>query len=178
MKNSRIRRLARPISLIFFLSSVALLPAQQPRPPRRTGNEAPTKESRPRLVLLIVVDQFRYDYLTRFGDLFGSRGIGRLMREGASWTEANFDHVPTFTAPGHAGFMTGAWPSQTGIIANEWYERDTGKKVKSVTDDSTIKLAGKPGEKGYSPRRLLCSTVRSEERRVGKECRSRWSPYH
>ena len=164
MKNSRIRRLARPISLIFFLSSVALLPAQQPRPPRRTGNAAPTKESRPRLVLLIVVDQFRYDYLTRFGDLFGSHGIGRLMREGASWTEANFDHVPTFTAPGHAVFMTGAWPSQTGIIANEWYERDTGKKVKSVTDDSTNKLAGNPGEKGYSPRRLLCSSVGDELR--------------
>src|SRR5438876_11274262 len=164
MKNSRIRRLARSISLIFFLSSVALLPAQQPRPPRRTGNAAPTKESRPRLVLLIVVDQFRYDYLTRFGDLFGSRGIGRLMREGASWTEANFDHVPTFTAPGHAVFMTGAWPSQTGIVANEWYERDTGKKVKSVTDDSTNKLAGKPGEKGFSPRRLLCSSVGDELR--------------
>ncbi|HMG73942.1 MAG TPA: alkaline phosphatase family protein [Pyrinomonadaceae bacterium] len=168
MKNSRIRRLARPISLIvaliFFLSSVALLPAQQPRPARRTGNAGPTKESRPRLVLLIVVDQFRYDYLTRFGDLFGSRGIGRLMREGASWTEANFDHVPTFTAPGHAVFMTGAWPSQTGIVANEWYERDTGKKVKSVTDDSTNKLGGKPGEKGYSPRRLLCSSVGDELR--------------
>src|SRR6267378_2070615 len=168
MKNPRIRRLARPLSLIvslaFFLSAVTLLPAQQPGPARRTGNPSSATDSRPRLVLLIVVDQFRYDYLTRFGDLFGSRGIGRLMREGASWTGANFDHVPTFTAPGHAVFMTGAWPSQTGIIANEWYERDTGKKVKSVTDDSTIKLAGKPGEKGYSPRRLLCSTVGDELR--------------
>src|SRR5205807_8705469 len=48
--------------------------------------------------------------------------------------------------------------------ANEWYERDTGKKVKSVTDDSTNKLAGKPGEKGYSPRRLLCSSVGDELR--------------
>jgi len=168
MQNSRIRRLTRPfsllLSLVFFLSAVTLLPAQQPRPARRTGNPAPATESRPRLVLLIVVDQFRYDYLTRFGDLFGSRGIGRLMREGASWTAANFDHMPTFTAPGHAVFMTGAWPSQTGIIANEWYERDTGKKVKSVTDDSTNKLAGKPGEKGYSPRRLLCSSVGDELR--------------
>jgi predicted AlkP superfamily pyrophosphatase or phosphodiesterase len=168
MENCRIRRLARPLSLllssVFFLCSVAFLPAQQPRPARRNPNAAPTKEPRPRLVLLIVVDQFRYDFLTRFGDLFGSRGIGRLMREGASWTGANFDHVPTSTAPGHAVFMTGAWPSQTGIIANEWYERDTGKKVKSVTDDSTNKLGGKPGEKGYSPRRLLCSSVGDELR--------------
>lgn len=155
MKHSRIRNVARLAALVFFLFPVTLLPAQQARPARRLGvraeNKAPAK-ARPRLVLLIVVDQFRYDYLTRFGDLFGSRGIGRLVRAGASWTEANFDHVPTFTAPGHAVFMTGAWPSQTGIIANEWYERDTGKKVKSITDDSTQMLAGKPGEKGYSPR--------------------------
>jgi len=168
MKNPRIRNFTVLAALVLLLFPVALPLAQQPRPARRAGVRAdkiaPAKNSRPRLVLLIVVDQFRYDYLTRFGDLFGSRGIGRLMREGASWTEANFDHVPTFTAPGHAVFMTGAWPSQTGIIANEWYERDTGKKVKSVTDDSTIKLAGKPGEKGYSPRRLLCSTVGDELR--------------
>jgi predicted AlkP superfamily pyrophosphatase or phosphodiesterase len=86
------------------------------------------------------------------------------MRAGASWTEANFDHVPTFTAPGHAVFMTGASPSQTGIVANEWYERETGSKVKSITDDSTMTLAGKPNEKGKGPRRLLCSTVGDELR--------------
>lgn len=167
MKHSRIRNVARLAALVFFLFPVTLLPAQQPRPARRLGvraeNKAPAK-ARPRLVLLIVVDQFRYDYLTRFGDLFDSHGIGRLMRAGASWTETNFDHVPTFTAPGHAVFMTGAWPSQTGIIANDWYERDTGRKVKSVTDDSTRMLAGLPDQKSYSPRRLLCSTVGDELR--------------
>src|SRR5260370_21635902 len=140
----------------------SISPAQRSGSSRRTSNVA--QSSRPRLVLLIVVDQFRYDYLTRFGDLFGTRGIGRLLREGASWTDANFDHVPTFTAPGHAVFMTGAWPSQTGIVANEWYEQDTGKKVKSITHDSTSVLAGKPAEKGKSPRRLLCSTVGDELR--------------
>lgn len=128
--------------------------------------------ARPRLVLLIVVDQFRYDYLQRFGDLFGARGIGRLMREGASWTDANFDHVPTFTAPGHAVLMTGASPSQTGIVANEWYERETGRKVKSITDDSTNALGGKLNEKGKSPRRLLCSTV-GDELRLADNDRSR-----
>ena len=170
MKHSHIRIPARwasvLISLAFFLSTVAVPLAQQPMAARVASRieVAPGRESRPRLVLLIVVDQFRYDYLTRFGDLFGSHGIGRLLRDGASWTETNFDHVPTFTAPGHAVFMTGAGPSLTGIIANEWYERDTGKRVKSVTDDSTNKLGGKPGEKGYSPRRLLCSSVGDELR--------------
>lgn len=169
MKNSRIVGLASLLSLAFVVSSFALAPGRQPAPEqsraaRQRGKSAPARDPRPRLVLLIVVDQFRYDFLNRFGDLFGTRGIGRLMREGASWTETNFDQMPTFTAPGHAVFMTGAWPSQTGIIANEWYERVTGRKVKSVTDDSTVKLAGKPGEKGYSPRRLLCSTVGDELR--------------
>ena len=140
--------------------------AQRSQPSRRppVDRQATQRIQRPRLILLIVVDQFRYDYLTRFGDLFGTHGIGRLMREGASWTNANFDHSATLTAPGHAVFLTGAWPSQTGIIANEWYERDTGKKVKSITDDGTLTLAGKPGEKGKSPRRLLCSTVGDELR--------------
>jgi predicted AlkP superfamily pyrophosphatase or phosphodiesterase len=168
MKNALIGKFARQVSLVFLLFP-AVLPARQPPATRQLGvhpqNTSPrSKAARPRLVLLIVVDQFRYDYLTRFGDLFGSRGIGRLMHAGASWTEANFDHVPTFTAPGHAVFMTGAWPSQTGIVANEWYERDTGMKVKSITDDSTQMLAGRPGQKGYSPRRLLCSTVGDELR--------------
>jgi predicted AlkP superfamily pyrophosphatase or phosphodiesterase len=154
------------VALIVALSPVVISLAQSPLRPSANpaGSSVPGLTTRPRLVLLIVVDQFRYDYLTRYGDLFGQKGIGRLLRQGASWTEANYDHVPTYTAPGHSILMTGAWPSQTGIIANDWYEQSTGRKVKSVTDDSTNILAGKPGEKGYSPRRLLCSTVGDELR--------------
>src|SRR5215210_6076581 len=90
------------------------------------------RRTRPRLVLLIVVDQFRYDYLERFGDLFAPGGLRRLLREGASWTEANYDHVPTETAPGHATLMTGAWPAETGIIANEWYDRESNRRVSNA----------------------------------------------
>jgi predicted AlkP superfamily pyrophosphatase or phosphodiesterase len=167
VKRFRSRGVLAPL-LALLLASAGALQVSFAQARRRPGPQraitTAIQNSRPRLVLLIVVDQFRYDYLRRFGDLFGSRGIGRLMREGAWWTKANFDHVPTFTAPGHAVFMTGASPSQTGIIANEWYERETGRRVKSITDDSTMMLAGKPGEKGKSPRRLLCSTVGDELR--------------
>jgi predicted AlkP superfamily pyrophosphatase or phosphodiesterase len=117
-----------------------------------------------RLVLLVVVDQFRYDYLERFGDLFAANGIRRLLRDGASWSEANYDHAPTYTAPGHATLMTGTWPSENGIVANNWFERETGKRVSSVTDDETLLLGGKAGEKGSSPRRLLASTLGDELR--------------
>jgi predicted AlkP superfamily pyrophosphatase or phosphodiesterase len=178
MKKPRSTKLARLISIVLVLFPVHILPVRQvpaqpaPRPAVvRPLNAAPqsraaqsARAARTRLVLLIVVDQFRYDYLTRLGDLFESRGIGRLLRDGASWSEANFDQMPTFTAPGHAALMTGSWPSQNGIIANEWFERETGKKVTSVSDDSTKLLGGSPGSTGYSPRRLLCSTVGDELR--------------
>lgn len=154
------RRVGNPILVCALIALLAVVAWTQPRKPARARHNV--NETRPRLVLLIVVDQFRYDYLTRFGDMFGSHGIGRLMRNGALWTDANFDYVPTTTAPGHSVFMTGAWPSQTGIIANEWYEQDTGRKVKSITDDTTKAIAGKPGELGKSPRRLLCSTAGDE----------------
>ena len=163
MKNRRAKNLLIAM-LLLLVVFVFHSPAQQRRTIQRTANDG-----RPRLVLLIVVDQFRYDYLTRFGDMFTTRGLGRLMREGASWTDANFDHMPTFTAPGHAVFMTGAWPSQTGIIANNWYEQDTGKKVKSITDDGVMAVGGKDGEKGKSPRRLLCSTVGDELRLADRD---------
>jgi predicted AlkP superfamily pyrophosphatase or phosphodiesterase len=132
----------------------------------RAGQLATTK---PRLILLIVVDQFRFDYLTRFGDLFGSRGIGRLVREGAQWTDAEYEYVPTYTAPGHAATMTGSWPKQNGIVGNEWFERETNLKVSSVTDKTVTSLGGGAGESGYSPRRLLCPTVGDELRSQGSD---------
>lgn len=137
--------------------------------PAEPHRQSSNLKTRPRLVLLIVVDQFRYDYLTRFRTLFGTRGIGRLLREGANWTNANYDQVPTYTAPGHAALMTGSWPRQNGIVANDWYERETGKKVTSVTDETTQLLEGRAGAPGYSPRRLLCSTVGDELRQASND---------
>jgi arylsulfatase A-like enzyme len=114
--------------------------------------------------LLIAVDQFRYDYLERFGDLFGPNGFKRLLRDGASWTQSNYDHMPTYTAPGHATMMTGAYPAETGIIGNEWPDRSTGKNVTSVSDTTVTLLGGIPNETASSPRRLMCSTVGDELR--------------
>jgi len=148
-------------TLLVVCCAVFISFGQSARPGRGVARAA---NKRPRLVVLIVVDQFRYDYLTRFGDLFTSRGLGRLMRDGASWAEANYDHVPTYTAPGHATLMTGAWPSETGIIGNDWFDLDAEKKVTAVTDDGTMMLGGRPDQRGKSPRRLLCSTVGDELR--------------
>ncbi len=124
----------------------------------------PSIPKRPRLVLLIVVDQFRYDYLERFGDLFAPNGFRRLLRDGASWTQSNYDHTPTYTAPGHATMMTGAYPAESGIIGNDWLDRASGKRITSVSDDSVKLLGGNPNDAAASPSRLMCSTVGDELR--------------
>ena len=121
------------------------------------GKPAPAAK-RPRLVLLIVVDQFRYDYLERFNGLYTS-GIARLLRDGANWTEANYDHTPTYTAPGHSTLMTGAWPAETGIIGNDWPDFDEKASVTSVSDAKTKLLGGEADAQGSSPRRLMASTL-------------------
>src|ERR1051325_9536904 len=139
------------VTLVFASVFFAQRQAQAPAP------------KRPRLVLLIVVDQFRYDYLERFGDLFAANGLRRLLRDGASWTQSNYDHVPTYTAPGHATMMTGAYPAETGIIGNEWLERPA-KRVTSVSDESVKLLGGGPNDIGASPSRLMASTVGDELR--------------
>ena len=154
---------ALALALLVAFSAPAVLLAQPRRaapPPAATSAQA----ARPRLVLLIAVDQFRYEYLERFGDLFVPNGLRRLMREGASWANANYDHVPTETAPGHATMMTGAWPSETGIIGNEWFDRDAGRRVSNVQDDSVRLLGGGEAEVKASPRRLLASTLGDELR--------------
>ena len=156
---------ALALSVLLVFASLPESSAQQKRPlDPLTPAASSRSQTRPKLLLLIVVDQFRYDYLERFNDLFIAGGIKRLMREGASWADANYDHAPTKTAPGHATMMTGTWPAEHGIIANNWYERETGRKVRSVSDDETLLLGGREGEKGSSPHRLIASTLGDELR--------------
>jgi predicted AlkP superfamily pyrophosphatase or phosphodiesterase len=154
------RRMHRRIVLVLFLT-FSLLLGSVTFAQRRTE---PSIQKRPRLVLLIVVDQFRYDYLERFGDLFVANGFQRLLRDGASWTQSNYDHMPTYTAPGHGTMMTGAYPAESGIIGNEWLDRASGKRVTSVSDETVKVLGGGPNELASSPSRLITSTVGDELR--------------
>src|SRR5215469_12455170 len=114
---------------------------------------------KPKLVLAIVVDQFRYDYLLRFRSDY-TAGFDTLLKTGAVFTNANLEHFPTVTAIGHSTFLSGATPAESGIIGNEWYAREEHQQVTSVSDSSTDLLGGK-GE-GSSPHRLLVSTVGDE----------------
>jgi predicted AlkP superfamily pyrophosphatase or phosphodiesterase len=116
---------------------------------------------KPKLVILLVVDQFRYDYLARFrADYKG--GIARLLDTGAVFTNAHYEHFPTVTAIGHSTTLSGATPSISGIVGNEWFDRETGKQITSVSDDSAALLGAEGNRRGASPRRLLVSTVADE----------------
>lgn len=135
---------------------------------------APAQASAPRkpkLVVAIVVDQFRYDYLTRFRKDY-TAGLAKMLDGGAVFTNANYRQMPTVTAVGHSIFMSGAMPSVSGIAGNTWFDRETGRQVTSVCDYS-VKLLGaeaqQPGARcedwdPASPRRLQVSTVGDELR--------------
>jgi hypothetical protein len=123
--------------------------------------------SRPKLVVTIVIDQFRYDYLTRYRSEYHG-GFDTLLNKGAVFTNAEYEHYPTVTAVGHSTVLTGATPSVSGIVANDWYDRDEGRKVSSVSDSHTSLLGGDPGAPGMSPRRLLVDTLGDELKMAGQ----------
>ena len=119
---------------------------------------------RPKLVVGIVVDQMRYDYLTRFYDKYGDDGFKRLLREGFSCENAQFNYIPTYTAVGHASIYTGATGSTHGIIANDWYDKFQGRSIYCVDDFHYAAVGtGDAGEQ-KSPNRMLTSTLTDELR--------------
>ncbi len=144
------------MALLFFSASMPLA-AQQRRPAVRP----PATAAKPKLVLILVVDQFRADFLERFGDLFGKDGFRRLL-EGAVFTNANYDFVPTYTAPGHAAIASGSIPAQNGIVGNAWFDRETGK-IRVMVSDLQAHLLTNAGAKtqtgAASPRCLIGTTI-------------------
>jgi hypothetical protein len=131
-----------------------------------SAQAAPPRPQKTKLVVAIIIDQFRYDYMTRF-DASYEGGLRRLHDEGAFFTDAHQAHFPTVTAVGHAAFLTGSIPAIDGIIANEWFDRETGQTVTSVSDEAT-KLVGGSGGTGSSPRRLVGSTLGDEIKIAGQ----------
>jgi hypothetical protein len=120
--------------------------------------------ARPKLVVVIVIDQFRGDYLERYRDQFGEGGFRVFLDRGAYFTDCNYDYANTRTAPGHATLFTGSYTSGHGIIANEWWDPRKKKRVTSVEDDTT-KLVGAAGGKtgpGASPHNLMSDTLGDE----------------
>ena len=118
--------------------------------------------ARPKLVVVIVIDQFRGDYLERYRDQFGEGGFRVFLDRGAYFTDCNYDYANSRTAPGHATLFTGSYTSGHGIVANEWWDPAKKKRVTSVEDDKTKLVGtGKTGP-GASPHNLTNDTLGDE----------------
>lgn len=159
--------LARTIVVLLFALTLLSQSSDAQRQPAVRSGPARRTTAKPRLVLLIVVDQFRYDYLERFGDLFGAGGFRRLMDEGALFTNANYDYVPTFTACGHAAISSGSVPALNGIVGNAWFDRESGKVRVMVADDSAHLITGRGASArggAASPRTLIGTTIGDQMR--------------
>lgn len=135
-----------PPSLYLAASLATLLPGT-----------AVAQRPRPKLVLVIVIDQFRPDYLTRFRRFFGKAGFNLFLRRGANFPVAKYEHANTFTCPGHAVVLTGSYAERNGIVSNRWYDQTTGSEEYCAAD-SSASLLGVDGP-GRSPRNLIDSTV-------------------
>ena len=113
----------------------------------------------PKLVVGIVVDQMCYEYLYRYYDKFCDGGLRLLMNEGTNCRNTNFNYIPTFTGPGHASIYTGTTPNNHGIVANDWFDRSTGKSINCV-EDTSVKTVGTNSSYGfYSPVNLKANTI-------------------
>ncbi len=116
----------------------------------------------PKLVVVIVIDQFRGDYLERYREQFGEGGFRVFLDRGAYFSDCNYDYANTRTAPGHATLFTGSYTSGHGIVANEWWDPQKKKRVTSVEDDATQLVGSSKTGPGASPYNLMSDTLGDE----------------
>lgn len=154
------RRLLLSTALLAYVGAAFLSAATSPKP---------------KLIVAVIIDQFRYDYLTRFrADYHG--GLDRLISQGADFTNAFYAQVPTVTAVGHSIFLSGAMPAVSGIVGNAWYDRNEAKIVTSVCDWDVHVVGGHQGDEGLkctdadpaSPKRFLVTTLGDELRNASE----------
>jgi predicted AlkP superfamily pyrophosphatase or phosphodiesterase len=118
--------------------------------------------ARPKLVIGLVVDQMRWDYLYRYSDLYGTGGFKRLLKDGFSAENSFIPYMPTYTAVGHSCIYTGSVPAISGIVGNNWYDK-TANKFVYCTDDSTVSTVGNTGKAGkMSPVNMWVTTITDE----------------
>ena len=150
-------------TILLFLLLFTLLGSEFSIAQKKAKNKSQTEFSDtvtvPRLVVGIVVDQMRYDYLSRFDKHFSEGGFKRLIRDGFSCDNHHFNYAPTKTAPGHAAIYTGASPKLSGIMGNSWFDREVDSIIYCV-DDPEVDPVGTSSDHGRkSPHRMMVNTI-------------------
>ena len=120
------------------------------------------QKKQPKLVVGIVVDQMRYDYLTRFWDKYGDGGFKKLVNEGFNCKNANYNYMPTYTGPGHASIYTGTTPENHGIISNHWYNKYANNEMYCAGDSTEMTVGTLTDAGKMSPRNLVSTTITDE----------------
>ena len=118
--------------------------------------------SKPKLVVGLVIDQMRWDYLYRFADRYGEGGFKRLQNKGFSFENTMMPFVPTVTAAGHTCIYTGSVPAIHGIVGNNWYDKQSKKDMYCTEDTSVYGLGNGDNQGRMSPKNLLTTTVTDE----------------
>jgi predicted AlkP superfamily pyrophosphatase or phosphodiesterase len=161
--------------LLLFLAFASVVVSAQTKK-KKTKTTAPATASnllpRPKLVVGIVVDQMRWDYLYRYYDRYSDNGFKRLLNEGFSCENTQVDYIPTNTGPGHSCIYTGSVPALHGIAGNDFIVQATGKSM-YCAQDTSVKTVGSASAAGQmSPRNLLTNTV-TDELRLATNFRSK-----
>ncbi len=152
------------LPLIVAVGLISLSAAAQKKPINTVKASFPTSVNRPKLVVGLVIDQMRWDYLYRYYSRYGSGGFKRLINEGFSVENTFIPYTPTYTACGHSSIYTGSVPAINGIIANSWYDPEYGRVINCV-EDTDVKTVGSTSRAGeVSPKNLLSTTITDELR--------------
>lgn len=136
------------IIFLFFLPNLNLLYSQE----------------KPKLVVGIVVDQMRYDYLYRFSEKYGENGFKRLLNDGFHAENTHYNYIPTYTAVGHSSIYTGTTPQNHGIIGNNWYDKFLKKNIYCVDDANYTTVGSNSNAGNKSPYRLQTTTITDQLR--------------
>lgn len=127
---------------------------------------------RPKLVVGIVVDQMRYDYISRFWNGYSEGGFKRLVKEGFNFKNNHYNYAPTSTGPGHASVYTGTTPASHGIIGNDWYDKEIGASVYCAADNTYASVGTASAAGQMSPKQLLTTTI-SDQLKLHTQSRSK-----
>ncbi len=160
------------LSLLFMATfTFAQPPAKTPSRPAPVAGTARQTLERPKLVVGIVVDQMRYDYLYRYYDKYSTGGFRRLM-SGFNARNNHYHYAATYTGPGHAAIYTGSAPAINGIVGNDFYDRTLGR-MNYCAEDTTVSTLGNSGSAGkMSPRNLLVTTI-GDQLKLGTDGRAK-----
>ncbi|MDB2606795.1 alkaline phosphatase family protein [Zobellia sp.] len=155
----------RNIFIFYFaICTIALLPFNSIGQKKSKNQNETQLKTNPKLVVGIIVDQMRYDYITRFWNHYGDNGFKRLVNEGFNCKNNHYNYAPTSTGPGHTSVYTGTTPAVHGIIGNNWYDKIAGESVYCAGDANYNSVGTTTGAGKMSPHRMTVTTITDELR--------------